>query len=70
MAWAGLSAVLVSVTTQVVGLSSSMVSTPAMVIENNTAPTTVLRIVKIVELSMKFRIMHDIREKASTKTFY
>ena len=55
MAWAGLSAVLVSVTTQVVGLSSSMVSTPAMVMENNTAPTTVLQIVKIVELSMKFR---------------
>ena len=55
MAWAGLSAVLVSVTTQVVGLSSSMVSTPAMVMENNTAPTTVLRIVKIVELSTKFR---------------
>ena len=47
MAWAGLSAVLVSVTTQVVGLSSSMVRTPAMVMENNTAPTTVLRIVKI-----------------------
>ena len=45
MAWAGLSAVLVSVTTQVVGLSSSMVSTPAMVMENNTAPTTVLQIV-------------------------